>query len=257
MRYRCEDRYIGDGSAPLLAAMELLEARLLLDGGPEISEFMASNGSTIADIDGDFPDWIEIHNDDTAEVNLDGWYLTDDADDPTKWRFPTTTVAADGYLLVFASDKDRAVAGEQLHTNFKLSADGEYLALVDPTGVVVSAYDPEFPPQIRDVSYGLGIPTTPTAYMEYGSDVRALVPTNSTLETTWMQRSFNDLLWEAGTLGVGYDDAATFDALIGLDVGMQMAGANETVYVRVPFTVDNPSDVLALSLEMQYNCRLP
>jgi hypothetical protein len=103
---------------------------------PVISEFMASNGSPkplgegdILDADGDSSDWIELYNPTAGTFDLGGWYLTDDPNKPAKWRFPSPTVLApDGYLLVFASGKDRT-RGE-LHTNFKLAADGGYLALV-------------------------------------------------------------------------------------------------------------------------------
>jgi hypothetical protein len=56
--------------------------------------------------------------------------------------------------VVFASEKDRTIPGAPLHTNFRLSDDGEYLALVDPSGHVVSDFFPAYPAQRRDVSYG-------------------------------------------------------------------------------------------------------
>ena len=85
-----------------------------------------------------------------------GYSLTDDDALLTKWQFPSTSIPANGYLVVFASDKDRAFSGQQLHTNFKLSDTGEYLALVHPDGVTVSdEYSPKFPEQVENVSYGV------------------------------------------------------------------------------------------------------
>jgi len=122
-----------------------------------ISEFMAANDSVLQDEDGDYPDWIEIHNTSSSAVSLDGWHLTDSDGDPSKWTFPATQIAAQAYMVVFASDKDRATAGSELHTNFKLDAGGEYLALVHPDGVAVAdEYSPEYPPQQADISYGIG-----------------------------------------------------------------------------------------------------
>ena len=72
-----------------------------------ISEFMAANNSGTRDADGDFSDWIEIYNPGRAPVSLAGWYLSDDPLDLTKWRFPDVTIAGQGFVLVFASDKDR------------------------------------------------------------------------------------------------------------------------------------------------------
>ncbi len=123
---------------------------------PVISEFMASNSRTLADEDGTYSDWIEIHNPTAAALDLGGWYLTDNAGMLTKWKFPAVTVPAGGYLVVFASGKDRTVRPTALHTNFALSASGEYLALVQPDGVTVAhEFAPAYPAQTADVSYGL------------------------------------------------------------------------------------------------------
>src|SRR5688572_14140322 len=125
---RCADHVVG-------RLVESLESRQLLAATtPIISEFMADNGNTLADQDGAFSDWIEIHNPTPNTVNLDGYYLTDDASLPLKWRIPSVTLPASGNLVVFASGKDRAVAGQELHTNFELDAAGDYLALVKPDG---------------------------------------------------------------------------------------------------------------------------
>ena len=72
-------------------------------------------------IDGDFSDWLEIHNPDATSFNLSGCYLTDDPALLTQWQFPANTqIGAGSFLIVFASDKDRSVTGSELHTNFKL-----------------------------------------------------------------------------------------------------------------------------------------
>ncbi len=134
-------------------ALALASAPCLV-AGPVISEFMASNVATLADEDGDFSDWVELHNPDDAAVDLTGWHLTDNAAQPLKWTLPAVTLPAGGHLLVFASGKSRAVTGAELHTNFSLKAEGEYLALTDPAGTVVHDYAPTFPPQREDRSYG-------------------------------------------------------------------------------------------------------
>jgi hypothetical protein len=128
-----------------------------LGPGPGLTEFLARNDDGLQDEDGDRPDWIEVYNVPGAgAVDLGGWALTDDDGDLAKWTFePGTTLPAGGFLVVFASDKDRRAPGGTLHTNFKLSGGGEYLALVNPAGTVVTEYAPEYPPQSEDVSYGL------------------------------------------------------------------------------------------------------
>lgn len=133
-----------------------------------ITEFMADNGRTIEDEDGDASDWIEIFNSGDTSVNLDGYFLTDAADTLTMWRFPSVEIAENGFLLVFASGKDRRNRESELHTNFKISSEGEYLALINPDGTsIVADFGTEenpLPEQFEDASYGLmqGGGLTPT-----------------------------------------------------------------------------------------------
>ena len=117
----------------------------------QITEFMASNGQTLADEDGAYVDWIEIHNPGSQSVNLLGWYLSDDKDQKDKWQFPSKSLAAGAYLIVFASGKDRK--GSSLHTNFRLSSSGERLCLLDQNKQIVFSLAGKFPQQYTDISY--------------------------------------------------------------------------------------------------------
>ena len=76
-----------------------------------ITEFMASNTSTLPDEDGAYSDWVEIYNAGTNTVNIGGWYLTDDAANLTKWQFPATNMAPHTFMIVFCSNKDRRIPG--------------------------------------------------------------------------------------------------------------------------------------------------
>ena len=122
--------------------------------GVTISEFMAENDRTLNDEDGDSSDWIEIQNATAISANLAGWHLTDDPVNLKKWRFPNAAIPAKGYLLLFASNKDRTNTTSRLHTNFKLKSDGGYLALYNPDGTIISEFAPSYPEQRLDVSYG-------------------------------------------------------------------------------------------------------
>src|SRR5262245_60860694 len=82
-----------------------------------ISEFMAANTGALLDEDGESSDWIELFNSSTTPTNLSGWRLTDDVENLSKWTFPTTNLGPGQFLVVFASGKNRAVAGARLHTN--------------------------------------------------------------------------------------------------------------------------------------------
>ena len=134
---------------------------------PFISEFVAVGNDTRQDEDGNTPDWLEIYNPTGTDIDLAGYHLSDDDADLTKWTFPATVLQAGRYLVVYASDKNRATAGSELHTNFKLASGGEYLALTAPDGTtVLSEFAPTFPAQEAGFSYGVGgpAPDDPTGY---------------------------------------------------------------------------------------------
>ncbi|MBT5708668.1 CotH kinase family protein [bacterium] len=94
-----------------------------------INEVMSNNQQSLADEDGDFPDWIELYNPTDRPTLLDDLSLSDDAADLGKWKLPTGVIQPKGYLLVFASGKNRSLEGSPFHTNFKISADGETILL--------------------------------------------------------------------------------------------------------------------------------
>jgi hypothetical protein len=145
---------------------------------PYLSEFMASNTRTLADERGAFEDWIEIYNPAAVEVNLDGWYLTDDANDLAKWRLPATNLASGAFLVVFASGNDQRLSGARLHAGFQLSAGGEYLALVKPDGATIaSEFRPEFPQQVPDVSFGFAQSGSAPEYTAGTNGVYFISPT--------------------------------------------------------------------------------
>ncbi|MHC4643040.1 MAG: FN3 associated domain-containing protein, partial [Planctomycetota bacterium] len=188
-----------------------------------ISEFMASNASDepledgeLLDGEGESSDWIEIYNPTNTTISLDGWYLTDDDDDLTKWQFPNGLEVKPGeFLLVFASEKTFELypynypyldADGYYHTNFNLDKDpGEYLALVaDDGSTIVHEYASEYPTQLTNISYGLAqyaatlVPTGATATYH--------IPTSSdeSLGSDWTTSDFDDSGWDSGPTGIGF-----------------------------------------------------
>lgn len=149
----------GRSAPPLAIFIAVLAGSHLAFAAPELSEILAVNDSILADEDGEFSDWIEIHNPDPTSVSLVGYHLTDDATNLSKWTFPAVTISPGGYLVVFASNKDRTDPSSELHTNFRLSSGGEYLAMVEPDGTTIaSEFTPTYPPQFADESFGFGTP---------------------------------------------------------------------------------------------------
>jgi len=219
-----------------------------------ISEFLAVNDSGLTDEDGETSDWIEIHNSGTQTVNLAGWHLTDDAAWPTKWRFPPVDLATNAYLVVFASDKDRTNALSELHANFKLSGGGEFLALVEPDGSTVAhAYDPQYPEQVADISYGLGFGASNFTPLAEFAPCKAVVPTGPVSAAWAGGTGFDDSEWQAGSGGVGYERNSGYQSLIGIDLEDAMYGSNATAYARWPFAIADPSQVVSLTLNMKFD----
>jgi hypothetical protein len=107
-----------------------------------LNELMSANEDTYQDEDGDFSDWIEIYNPTNSAINLDNYYLSDVFSDLEKWTFPPVIIAPNGYLIVFLSGKDKAISGNELHTNFKLRSTGERLVLSNAQGIVVDQFLP-------------------------------------------------------------------------------------------------------------------
>jgi len=169
-----------------------------------ISEFAASNSNGLRDEDGAYSDWIELFNAGTNAVNLAGWGLSDSAGDRFKWQLPATNLSAGSFLVVFASGKDRRVAGAPLHANFQLSAGGEFLALTRPDGSTTTELTP-YPEQFANISYGVGQNLQVTLLVSNASPARVYLPTND-VGLAWISNSFSDTSWIAGTNGVGYQN---------------------------------------------------
>ena len=174
----------------------------------QITELLTENDGGLTDVDGDTPDWIELFNNDPGPLNLGGWRLTDTATNLAKWIFPATNLPSGSYLVVFASGKNRAVAGAELHTSFKLDSAGGYLALVAPDGVtVVQSFT--YPKQRANVSFGTGRLVTTTTLLATGGTARVFVPSDGALGLSWTNVAFNDAGWLASNNPVGFVVGAT------------------------------------------------
>ncbi len=119
------------------------------NGDLVINEFLASNDTIVPDQDGEFDDWVELYNNSDEDISLNGYYLSDDPTDLTKWQFPDTTIFANDFLIIW-TDNDEEQEG--LHTSFKLSASGESVVLTNPELEIIDEIT--FGPQTTDISTG-------------------------------------------------------------------------------------------------------
>lgn len=114
-----------------------------------INEVVASNKSGAADEGGAFPDWFELYNHSAADINLGGFFVSDDPDDLTRTALDASlTIKAGGVLLLWA---DGDIEQSVLHMPFKLSAPGESLFLSDPAQTLLDTV--EWTQASEDASY--------------------------------------------------------------------------------------------------------
>ena len=149
-----------------------------------INEWMAANSSAFADpADGDFEDWFELFNPNSFTVNLSGWSLADNIDlGGARWAIPSgTTIAPFSFLLVWADEElaQNTATNNDLHADFRLSQNGEVIAIFDTQGRVVDSV--QFGAQTNNVSHGR-FPDGGTDYVFYttptpGAPVQAARPT--------------------------------------------------------------------------------
>jgi len=161
-----------------------------------ISEFMADNDEALLTAEGERSDWIELHNSGPAVIDISGWHLTDDHLVPAKWSFPANTlIAPDGYLLVFADGADEPLINGELHTNFKLSDSGEYLALIQSNGTTIACeFSPAYPKQYEDIGYGLT--QIQTICINEKTPARYRIPDEA-----------GTAIWHSATGGLGFTDS--------------------------------------------------
>jgi len=115
-----------------------------------INEILSKNTQFGSDEDGEFDDWIELFNLANEDIDISGFYLTDSKKQPTKWKFPAgTVIGKNGFLIVWADGDSTHVSG--LHTNYKLSADGENVVLLSPLQEVIDLV--EYPATVLEQSY--------------------------------------------------------------------------------------------------------
>ncbi len=188
----------------LLIVLAVPSPFVVARAAPLITEFAANSLAAVLDEDATLQDWIEIHNPDPTPAALDGWYLTDNAASRTKWRFPAVTLAPGDFLVVFASGKDRRVAGQPLHANFSLKNEGEYLALVRPDGTTVEQeFAPAFAAHLDGRSFGRAF--TQTVLLPEAATGAYAVPLNAgQLPANWNTSATHPVGWASGQTGMGF-----------------------------------------------------
>jgi len=105
-----------------------------------INEFSCANRNTITDDYGEYEDWIELFNPSGTAMDISGYFLSDDAANPTKWQIPAATnINANGFVMFWASGRD-VYNGLAFHTSFKLTqTTTEKIVLSNTLGVIIDS----------------------------------------------------------------------------------------------------------------------
>ena len=205
-----------------------------------INEFLASNViiyPEMYDFD-DYGDWIELYNPGNAPYSLNGFFLTDDLDDPLKWKIPDdTSIEPEGYLIIWADSYDEGpgqvyqrpywpwddFTTRHYHTNFKLNSDGEHIGLTRAD-------------QMENL-----------VLIEQGSIWRYL-DDGSDQGTSWTEPEFDDDSWSMGyaELGYGDDDEETV-----IDYGPDEDQKYITTFFRHTFGLNDPDDIQTLTIRLK------
>jgi hypothetical protein len=238
-----------------------------------ISEFLAENVSGIKDENDSRQDWIELYNSSASTVSVSGWWLTDKTTNTALWQFPNISIPANSTLLVWASGKNRRIAGQPLHTNFSLSKSGEYLGLYKPNATtgqpeMVNDFAPSYPAQATDVSYGRAFGTSTTTILPSGASGKYRFPTSAAIysgtnyaagemgngDAAGWNRStiFDDSGWTNFTSGLGYDTGGNLTSLVSTNIQSTMRNFHNSVCARMKFSVANPNAYDSYKIRIKY-----
>ncbi|HUW04880.1 MAG TPA: OadG family transporter subunit [Williamwhitmania sp.] len=151
----------------------------------KINEVLLINKTSYLDNFGDRSAWIEIFNTAYNKVNIAGCYLTDDLNNPKKYRIaksdPNTVIPTRAFTIFFVDDK---TTHGTFHTNFVLDSTSRFIALFDVNGrTLIDSMT--LPPMKADVSYG--------RYTDGGAKLAFLK------QNTPMATNFTDEVVPAGT----------------------------------------------------------
>ena len=102
-----------------------------------INELMASNAGEVMSPAINFDSWIELYNPGDEAVDIGGMYLSNDAQNLTKWQMPSDmgSIAAKGFKVIWLGSYD--IKSNQ--APFKLDCDGKTIYLSDSKGELITS----------------------------------------------------------------------------------------------------------------------
>ena len=135
--------------SPQRAAYEFYQYELPINNGDiVINELLAINDNVVQSEYGEFADWIELHNNTNSTITTNDLFISDDTSNLQKWRLPNSSLSPYGYLILWADEKSNQGG---LHTNFRLSNNGEKIVVSNSLGQIMDSVT--FPMQSTNIAY--------------------------------------------------------------------------------------------------------
>jgi hypothetical protein len=166
-----------------------------------INEVVSANLFSMQDEDGESPDWIELYNFGTNPINLQGFGLSDNENNPLRWRFPSLIINPFDYQIVFASGKDRPF---NVHWETVIDWGDEWRYFVGTTPPPTNWYKLNFNHNNWEAGpsgFGYGDGDDATVITEVGQNLALSV----FIRKNFIINDVNDVL--VGLLHIDYDDA--------------------------------------------------
>ena len=91
-----------------------------------INEIMPLNDGFLADSFGEYDDWCELYNAGDEAIFIGNKYLSNNAQEPNKWRLPNLTLEAGSFVLLWLDDDEEQGV---FHADFSLDNSGDELYL--------------------------------------------------------------------------------------------------------------------------------
>ena len=193
----------------------------LQEGKPVISEVMTSNSGALVHDTLGTPDWVELYNPGTEDIDLEGYVLRNPGKITVYYQFPAITLKAGEYLTVYCCEAVAGSDSEELCTGFSLSKSGASIILLNKRLSAVQELNiPELP---TDVSYCL----------VDGEYKYCMTPTPGGANSGMMADSAEELTEVTGTEGLVMSEAS-------LDWVEIYNGSEETVNLSAYRLSENP-----------------
>ena len=218
-----------------------------------INEFMPGNVTSLVNLDGSSPDWIELHNPGTEALDLGLWTMTDDLEDPEKHSMSgLLSVEAGGFLLLWADGEGGAGAD---HLNFKLSSEGGDLGIYAPDGrgsvIHYGEVEDDFSAgRTTDCCTEAGcwefnfrgspgysniLDSAPATWFLTERSTWRYLDDDIGPSGDWTSADFDDSAWAYGAAPLGFGDSHIVTTVSATGAG----GAPITTWFRTAFTVDS------------------